>query len=174
MSIASSMAGTKGSGRRRLVPAPGFGQAVYDRMLAMKNSNGTSWSVADLAREAGVSGTTVRQWIRGAIPEGRTLGRLAEVLQVDAQALLRGEIKPINLPQESTNHRREGSDAARASDSATAEVFPPTAQDALEILELKMRLAVKENRLVTRAEMLEWLRLAERATRPDAAADGAA
>jgi transcriptional regulator with XRE-family HTH domain len=184
------MAGSSRSGRRRLVPSQGFGQAVYDRMRQMRNKNGTTWEVSDLAREVGVSGTTVRGWVKGAIPKGRLLGRLAEKLAVDAQALLKGEIYPLNLPQESLSpqvrengqgqqYKAQGRDRAVSSDSAGAEVRHPTWQQVIRIFEAELEAAEAWGRPLSLEKGWELLRmvrvaLERAATSADAVADAEA
>lgn len=52
-------------------------------------------------------------------------------------------------------------------------LVPTSGRQALEILELRMRLAVAEGRIVTREEQMEWLRLAQTAREEDEAGDAA-
>src|SRR6185436_3255240 len=78
---------------------------------------GTAWGADDLASAIGTSGKQVRDWIRGeSRPQADNLAKLARALGVEAEALVRGEPKPINLPQEprSMNGTREGEAASGA------------------------------------------------------------
>lgn len=88
-------------GQGQVLVAPGFGRAVYEGMVRHRRKDGRVWRVEDLAEEAGVQPGAVSAWLKGTIPRGDTLGRLARVLGTTAEALLAcdwNEIYLINLP----------------------------------------------------------------------------
>ena len=90
-------------GRRALEIAPGFGQAVYEAMVRKRRADGQAWGTRDLATAMKVGENTPARWIRGTIPGGSQLAKLAQTLGVTMEALLRGnlgEIYLINLPAE--------------------------------------------------------------------------
>ena len=137
-------------------------------MRQIQNADGTSWTVADLARRVLVSGTTVRQWIKGAIPEGRALGRLAEALEVEAQSLLKGEIKPVNLPAGSRSHDVTGIESVRAGDAANhanGQSASPTAAEVKALVSQRLAEWRRSGVAPPDWEVMTWLDLAMRARR---------
>jgi hypothetical protein len=91
---------------RELVPAKGFGQALYDLIGSRKRVNGTRWNAKDLAvairKDYGVSAKQIREWITGrASPPAVGLIAVADFFSVNASQLLKGVIEPINHPPHS-------------------------------------------------------------------------
>jgi hypothetical protein len=91
----------KPRGRKALRIEDGFGRAVYEAMIRQRREDGQAWGVGDLVRAMRSGPNAPSSWIRGVIPKGATLGRLADKLGCSADALLKGrleEIYLINLP----------------------------------------------------------------------------
>lgn len=84
----------------RMVPKPGFGQALYDLLNHRRRSDGKAWLAEDLAEELQKlrikgSAKQIRGWIKGdATPMADALIAIADVFQVQAHDLWRGVITP--------------------------------------------------------------------------------
>jgi hypothetical protein len=86
---------------RRLRPKAGFGKRVYDAMQSRSDDDGATWEAEDLADCVGVSAKTVRSWIvRGVIPLGDNLDRLADCLDTSVEEVLKGP-QPVDKSDKS-------------------------------------------------------------------------
>lgn len=119
-------------GRQPLTIARGFGEAVYEAMVRKRRPNGEAWTTRDLVIATGVSQNTATRWIAGKFPRGEKLAKLAEVLGVSADVLLRGDVlecQLVGLPawaQESVRARRAAlADRARVEQGLRDQHVPP-------------------------------------------------
>jgi transcriptional regulator with XRE-family HTH domain len=113
---------------RELVPVGPFGLALYDLIGGRRRSNGTRWNANDLAaelhkRRVEISPKQIREYMKDeAEPKASALVAIAELFNVDAGALWRGQIKPINLPQNGSITPRPTGGAVPDADQSQSEV----------------------------------------------------
>jgi hypothetical protein len=87
--------------RKRLVPSPGYGQALYDCIKHQRRADGSTWEAEDLSARLGgqgvrISGKQLREWIKRGNAKLAVAVAIAKLFDTTVDEMWAGHCRPIN------------------------------------------------------------------------------